>query len=234
MHPLRGSRGPASAVTDNMYSTIRELHQDGHCVAHIARVLSVPVKALYPVMGRLGLVVTRHARRSGLSSTQLHEMAAAYVAGEGTKSLAARYGVTDGTVARYLREAGIELRPAGFQEAEGHHDWKGGRVETEQGYVRVRVYPDDPFYGMGVRNAVRNQYDKSFYVLEHRLVMARHRGRLLTEEETVHHIDGNKENNDISNLQLRQGRHGNGSAFQCADCGSYNIIPAPLSSAAEH
>lgn len=27
----------------------------------------------------------------------------------------------------------------------------------------------------------------------------------------------------ISNLQLRQGNHGKGAAFQCADCGSHNI-----------
>lgn len=37
---------------------------------------------------------------------------------------------------------------------------------------------------------------------QHRLIMEQHIGRKLTAKEDVHHIDGNKHNNDISNLQL--------------------------------
>ena len=40
------------------------------------------------------------------------------------------------------------------------------------------------------------------YVLEHRVVMENSLGRLLTEEEIVHHIDENKKNNILSNLEL--------------------------------
>jgi uncharacterized protein (DUF1330 family) len=36
----------------------------------------------------------------------------------------------------------------------------------------------------------------------HRVVMEKHIGRPLERKEMVHHIDGNKENNDISNLAL--------------------------------
>jgi hypothetical protein len=43
---------------------------------------------------------------------------------------------------------------------------------------------------------------KKNYVYEHRVVMEKHIGRLLTEKEVVHHIDFNKKNNDISNLML--------------------------------
>lgn len=40
------------------------------------------------------------------------------------------------------------------------------------------------------------------YVLEHRYVMEQFLGRCLTENEVVHHIDGTRDNNVLSNLSL--------------------------------
>ena len=37
---------------------------------------------------------------------------------------------------------------------------------------------------------------------EHRLVMEKHLGRRLSRNEVVHHIDGDKRNNDLSNLEV--------------------------------
>ena len=62
-------------------------------------------------------------------------------------------------------------------------------------------------------NSYINQYgyrlyyigDKSYkggYVSEHRIVMELHLGRRLKIGEVIHHIDGNKLNNNISNLLL--------------------------------
>ena len=95
---------------------------------------------------------------------------------------------------------------------------------TADGYVLLLVREDDPLYPMAQMKTTDARY-----CFEHRLVMARHLGRLLRDDETVHHVDDrDRQNNDISNLQLRQGKHGKGAAFRCADCGSHNVVPVPL------
>lgn len=38
--------------------------------------------------------------------------------------------------------------------------------------------------------------------MEHRVIMERHLGRKLRDNEIVHHKDGNRKNNNIENLQL--------------------------------
>jgi hypothetical protein len=39
-----------------------------------------------------------------------------------------------------------------------------------------------------------------------------------------HHINGDRTDNRLENLQLRFGPHGSGQAAYCADCGSEHII----------
>lgn len=65
---------------------------------------------------------------------------------------------------------------------------KGYRI-THNGYKQVRV-PSHP------------HADSTGYVREHRLVMEDYLGRYLESTEVVHHIDENKLNNSIDNLEL--------------------------------
>ena len=158
-----------------------------------------------------------------ITDVQLHQLVTDYRAGKGTEKLAVPLGVHAATVARWLRAAGVVLRPSGFQRGEDHVGWAGGRTVSSSGYVLARVYEDDPFFSMATKKA-----EGASYASEHRLVLARRLGRLLLDHETVHHIDGDKKNNHPDNLQLRQGRHGKGVVLCCSDCGSRNITSAPF------
>lgn len=78
----------------------------------------------------------------------------------------------------------------GAQHGTRNHQWKGGRVVASNGYVLVRV-------GSGHRLA-----DVRGYAYEHRLVAEGKVGRPLADAEQVHHIDGDKTNNDPANLEV--------------------------------
>jgi hypothetical protein len=57
-------------------------------------------------------------------------------------------------------------------------------------------------YQLHKNKTYRQLYNKGNPRSEHRIVMEKHLGRLLTSDEIIHHIDGNKRNNDISNLLI--------------------------------
>ena len=73
-------------------------------------------------------------------------------------------------------------RPARVRSDGGH---------LSHGYWRVRVPPEDRHLTLG-----------RAHELEHRYVMAKHLGRPLAADEAVHHVDGDRLNNALENLEL--------------------------------
>lgn len=95
----------------------------------------------------------------------------------------------------------IERREKNSQRrAENSWNWKGGRTKGKDGYIWIRLQPDNFFYPMSNEGTV----------LEHRLVVAKALGRCLHSWEIVHHKRGyaKDDNRYPETLQLVSGdRH---------------------------
>lgn len=100
--------------------------------------------------------------------------------------------------------------------------WKIEKV-VKKGDYKYAVVPDHP-------NRTKNNY-----VLLHRVIVENQIGRLLTNDEIVHHKDGNKFNNDINNLEIlsnsehakfHMNQHGRLYVkLKCPNCGNIFDIP---------
>lgn len=94
--------------------------------------------------------------------------------------------ISNKTIARRLLKYGIQAR-----NNKGHNNpsWTGGRKIGKGGYILIHK-PTHP------------HANSQGYVSEHRLEMEQHLKRYLLLEELVHHINKNRQDNRIENLQL--------------------------------
>lgn len=158
-----------------------------------------PIYIIAKVAGMHGDTVKREIGRMGLSD--------AYFSDESRNERAKRRGAP-----------GVKRLNVNRSHLKGEHApaWRGGRIVSDGGYVKVRPADDE-------NPAMLPMQDSRGYILEHRLVMARNLGRSLEAHESVHHINGDPSDNRLENLQLRSGKHGTGVIHECLDCGSRNI-----------
>jgi transposase-like protein len=153
-----------------------------------------------------------HGPRKRGASAQVKEKAVeAYLSGASAREVAQELAYSNVAVLRWVRAAGHELRP-----------WRGRPVEfpfgparvASNGYVLRTLHKDYWLYSAGTKQAQGTRQ-----MAEHRRVMAEHLGRPLESSETVHHLNGDKTDNRIENLELHQSSHSRGQRWVCANCG---------------
>lgn len=123
--------------------------------------------------------------------------------------IASAMGCSDQAVLDSLKRQGIPRRNAIeqhrlFRDLMGakmcgslNPSWNGGKWRDKNGYIHLRLLPDDFFLPMS---------DGSNAIYEHRLIMANHLGRCLLPWEIVHHKNGIRDDNRLENLELLPGR----------------------------
>lgn len=97
---------------------------------------------------------------------------------------------------KYVKDNYAKLGARPIADKLGIHIYRVNKMAQELG---VKYQPKDWYICKEGYKVVGKSSNR---ILEHRKVMQEHLGRELTSDEIVHHIDGNKLNNDISNLVL--------------------------------
>jgi len=110
----------------------------------------------------------------------------------GVETIAKLSGVSIGLIHRYLVRFNIPRRKFCGRPGKLSGKWKGGKIITAVGYIYI--------YCKGHPRAREKPYTP--YVPQQILVVEKHLGRLLSNSETIHHINEVKNDNRIENLYL--------------------------------
>lgn len=151
----------------------------------IARLYNCNRDTIRLAMKRLG-VVPRGRIKHTLDDATKSELITLYVEKRlSTRQIGKLLGRTHDYISDKLKEIGIEV-DGGITALQGDRNpnWNGGKT-TSNGYIEISSIAICP---------KRKR--------EHQAVMEKFIGRELRKNEVVHHIDGNKFNNDINNLAL--------------------------------
>jgi hypothetical protein len=142
-------------------------------------------------------------RRTGKIGKERRQLVVELIAkGATAGEIADQLNVNPETIRKFARKHGYKIQREP-RSMESHPCWNGGTVVDRTGYLLRRVDATGP-YGYLIRAIQKRGYlgsDPNGYAPEHRIVAHDMLGRPLHPGEVVDHIDGNKRNNDPSNLR---------------------------------
>jgi hypothetical protein len=128
-------------------------------------------------------------RRKKFSCEEELTMVVQYTLGRCSREIGIILGRNPKVIQTWAKRHGIKGPKRGGATGAWNGSYKGGYRIDKYGYREV-LCPEHPFAR------------KNGCVAEHRLVMETYLNRYLKPTEVVHHKDGNKQNNDITNLEL--------------------------------
>lgn len=165
-------------------------------LTHAAKVLGVSRYIVSSTLSRLGIRIAKPQKnkRVVIDKSVLEDLY--HGKRMSTAEIARQFDVSAEGVRELMIRYAIPRRIVGSCPGDKNPSWKGGRVVDKSGYILVHC-PDHP-------NSNLNGY-----IREHRLVMSEKIGRPLLRDEVVHHIDGDKQNNSVENLEVydKNGSH---------------------------
>lgn len=143
-----------------------------------------------------------------------HDVWGCHAAGHSAMETAEMCGISTGSVLNYWRR--LDLKPA--RCGAKRQPQSAPTLSTDRdGYVMLRWSGDPTYEQMMSHRKKRGQVRRCRWALTKEL------GRLLRATETVHHLNGDRSDDRIENLELRHGAHGPGVALRCAHCGSRDL-----------